>query len=608
MKRGLLTLFLVLMPLRVFAINQKDLNAVNNDTIFYDDSDLCTAQAATTLNGDDNLAKVFNYLTSKGLNALQAAGVMGNLEQEDSTFDPTLLQHGGHSPEVIIDGVTGYGIAQWTSQGRQQALKDFANSQGKSSGDLGVQLDYLFMESNPGGGRPNAWPEQAKQTEIDPATLAWEQNYEAAGKPEMSNRYSYAEAILQRAGDLAGQQPPPSAPAQGTPASAPHQAVIFLDPGHGPENVTHDDGILDHEYDNEPEMHEVWSVAQAAKTKLEANGYKVVMSKNAIDEKLSLKDKAGRANAAKADLAVSIHDDHSQSWDSFAQIYEQKVGEHRDRPDGSQIAFTNNDVAAKSQQYGLIFQAERSASEGHNVQEVENSFDGRNGIAPGNIPLVELFATVPWVYNEVGAAPAGQSLPQDELDKYSQGIINGIEKSIGPDGGAGNAAKADACTASGTSGGSIVQVAQQELAKHPVEYDNDVLKYTDGHTEAWCADFVSWVYKTAGTPFTGGTSGGWRVPGSFIPGMATNVVWTSRSENKFPPAPGDFILVYSSVSTTSGVVDGRPVGHTGIVESVSGDKITTIEGNTSNTVGEHTYTNFILSGTTEEILGWGHLQ
>src|SRR4029077_13877563 len=39
-----------------------------------------------------------------------------------------------------------------------------------------------------------------------------------------------------------------------------------------------------------------------------------------------------------------------------------------------------------------------------------------------------------------------------------------------------------------------------------------VATFTDGNAEAWCADFVSYVLRLAGRPFTGGVSGGWRIP------------------------------------------------------------------------------------------------
>lgn len=42
--------------------------------------------------------------------------------------------------------------------------------------------------------------------------------------------------------------------------------------------------------------------------------------------------------------------------------------------------------------------------------------------------MVQLFSKVPWVYNEVGASG---NLSQSQENKYAEGIINGVEKSIG---------------------------------------------------------------------------------------------------------------------------------------------------------------------------------
>lgn len=40
----------------------------------------------------------------------------------------------------------GYGLAQWTYHTRKAALLAFARAQGKSIGDLGMQLDFLVKE------------------------------------------------------------------------------------------------------------------------------------------------------------------------------------------------------------------------------------------------------------------------------------------------------------------------------------------------------------------------------------------------------------------------------------------------------------------------------
>lgn len=153
-------------------------------------------------------------------------------------------------------------------------------------------------------------------------------------------------------------------------------------------------------------------------------------------------------------------------------------------------------------------------------------------------------------------------------------------------------------------GGSILEVARAELAKNVAESPpgsnggGRISVYTDNNREPWCADFVSWVYKTAGKPFTGGASGGWR-----IPSVNTLDMWLkengTRVENKSgapAPQPGDVVIFDHS---------GDEVGndtHTGIIEQVSGNKMITIEGNTSDKVARRTYDNYRSNNT---IRSWG---
>lgn len=114
------------------------------------------------LAGADNAQKIYNYLIAHGLTPIQASGFMGNLQAE-SGFDPHNVQDNANArgipdgPEIPIDAVDntgkpfrgnyGYGIAQWTSAGRQQGLVDFAaKAPARSTGDLALQLDYLWQE------------------------------------------------------------------------------------------------------------------------------------------------------------------------------------------------------------------------------------------------------------------------------------------------------------------------------------------------------------------------------------------------------------------------------------------------------------------------------
>lgn len=130
----------------------------------------------------------------------------------------------------------------------------------------------------------------------------------------------------------------------------------------------------------------------------------------------------------------------------------------------------------------------------------------------------------------------------------------------------------------------IVNMAKSQLGHK--EYGSQVLKYTEGNKEDWCANFVSWVYKEAGYPFvTPATSGksSWRIPVvykqfSSAPNLRDYFVQNYAYKGKetgYVPAPGD-IVIFSRQSRS----------HTGIVERT--DKpanknelwVHTIEGNT----------------------------
>ena len=106
---------------------------------------------------------VWDYLYAKIGNAYGVAGLMGNLNAESGGFRANNLQNSyerslGMNDDqytAAVDNGTytnfvhdsaGYGIAQWTFWSRKQALYDFAQSQGKSIGDLNMQLDYLWYE------------------------------------------------------------------------------------------------------------------------------------------------------------------------------------------------------------------------------------------------------------------------------------------------------------------------------------------------------------------------------------------------------------------------------------------------------------------------------
>ena len=119
-----------------------------------------TTTPAISTDGNDKT--IWNYLKGKGLNDYAVAGIMGNLYAE-SGFKPTNLQNTyekklGYTDDSYTAAVdngsytnfvkdsAGYGLVQWTYWSRKQALLEYAQSVGKSIGDLTMQLDFMWKE------------------------------------------------------------------------------------------------------------------------------------------------------------------------------------------------------------------------------------------------------------------------------------------------------------------------------------------------------------------------------------------------------------------------------------------------------------------------------
>ncbi len=164
-----------------------------------------TGCACTPLTGADNAEKIWKFLTGKGLTPVAAAGIMGNLQAE-SGFNPKRVQNtstpDGDRDNITVDGVTGYGIAQWTSAGRQQGLADLAASRGVISGDLGVQLDYLWQELT--GSYVDVYNQIKDSTDIALVNNVFGHQYEGYGTDSEGLRLDFANSILTQFGSLAG--------------------------------------------------------------------------------------------------------------------------------------------------------------------------------------------------------------------------------------------------------------------------------------------------------------------------------------------------------------------------------------------------------------------
>lgn len=121
----------------------------------------------------------------------------------------------------------------------------------------------------------------------------------------------------------------------------------------------------------------------------------------------------------------------------------------------------------------------------------------------------------------------------------------------------------------------VVHVLAQEYAAQA-----GMVKYSEGNDEPWCADFVSWVMRESGKPFSNPNSGHWRIPGvmTLTDYLRAQGRWEPPD---YRPEPGDMVL-YDKPS---------PKGqHVNIVLINDNGTLTTVGGSEGHNVGLSTFT------------------
>lgn len=112
----------------------------------------------------------------------------------------------------------------------------------------------------------------------------------------------------------------------------------------------------------------------------------------------------------------------------------------------------------------------------------------------------------------------------------------------------------------------VIEILKTEYALNPPG-----TKYSDGIEEAWCADFVSWVFNRAEVPLSNPNSGSWRIPGTYtLREYYESAGKLQLSSSDYSPKIGD-VMLYDNPS---------PFGqHVNIVIKNDNGVITTIGGN-----------------------------
>lgn len=148
--------------------------------------------AGTDNNSFPNDPTAFDFLIDHGLTAVQAAGVIGNLDQES-----------GDNPGSVQLGGPGRGIAQWSVGGRWDSdtsdnLVAFAQGNEEPTDSLTTQLNFLWYELET---FPQYGLAQLRQSAtVASSTVAFETHFEACGQCDESTRIQYADRALQAYG------------------------------------------------------------------------------------------------------------------------------------------------------------------------------------------------------------------------------------------------------------------------------------------------------------------------------------------------------------------------------------------------------------------------
>lgn len=159
----------------------------------------CTIASCSAAPGDEPIGQrtddvfandktSYDFFVSKGLTSFQAAGIVGNLDQES-----------GDSPTAVQPGGPGRGVAQWSTGGRWDSdpgdnAAAFASSKGMSVWSLQLQLEFIWYElSNfPGYGLAAL----KATTNVTDATVVFQNKFEGCGTCVETQRIAYAKDVL----------------------------------------------------------------------------------------------------------------------------------------------------------------------------------------------------------------------------------------------------------------------------------------------------------------------------------------------------------------------------------------------------------------------------
>lgn len=148
----------------------------------------------------------FEFMGGKPMTVEQAAGIVGNWSQEGgvtpTAFQPNSISNPDYYKTCDNECVLGLGsvggravgFMQWDS-GRRVNLVNHAKSLNKPWYDANVQLDFLRLEAD-GAEKGSYMKNFANCKDAESCAIAFCNDVERAGKPEMENRVAFAKKFV----------------------------------------------------------------------------------------------------------------------------------------------------------------------------------------------------------------------------------------------------------------------------------------------------------------------------------------------------------------------------------------------------------------------------
>lgn len=198
--------------------------------------------------------------------------------------------------------------------------------------------------------------------------------------------------------------------------------VICIDPGHPSEvgRGTHGKKFT--------EIQVVWRVAILLKQKLEADGYKVVMTKNSEEEYVRNKRRAEIANESHAALMVRLHCD-AEGGHGFGTYYPSQQGRSQGMTGPSKQVIASSKVAAQKFHSAVIESLNGFVSDRGLMTDLQTAVGHKQGALTGSI-----FSKVPILLVEMlvltNARDENLLSGQDGFERLAEALRAGVHAAV----------------------------------------------------------------------------------------------------------------------------------------------------------------------------------